>query len=79
MGCKINDVGSTNSEIAKHYYKVGFDTVIVSPFIGWDGGLKPVFESSKKAGKGVILLVYMSHRGAVEGYGQEGYRFENRY
>jgi len=32
--------------------------------------LQPVFEVAKKMGRGVIILVYMSHKGAVEGYGQ---------
>ena len=71
MDCKINDVGSTNREIANHYYRAGFDAVIASPFVGWEGGLKPVFELARGAGKGVVLLVYMSHEGAVEGYGQK--------
>ena len=71
MDCKINDIGSTNKEIAKHYYDAGFDAVIANPFVGWEDGLKPVFATAKKRGKGVILLVYMSHRGACEGYGQK--------
>lgn len=70
MDCKINDVGSTNREIAYHYFKAGFDAVIASPFIGWEGGLRPVFELAQEMKRGVILLVYMSHEGAVEGYGQ---------
>jgi orotidine-5'-phosphate decarboxylase len=70
MDCKINDIGSTNRVIAEHYYNAGFDAVIANPFVGWDEGLQPVFEVARKMGKGVILLVYMSHKGAGEGYGQ---------
>jgi orotidine-5'-phosphate decarboxylase len=32
--------------------------------------MKPLFEVAKRANRGVILLTYMSHRGAIEGYGQ---------
>ena len=70
MDCKINDVGHTNEIIAKYYFEVGFDAVTANPFVGWEEGLKPVFEIAHKNGKGVILLVYMSHKGANEGYGQ---------
>lgn len=70
MDAKINDVGHTNRAIAQHYFKAGFDAVIASPFIGWEGGIQPVFEIAQKMKRGVIVLVYMSHKGAVEGYGQ---------
>jgi len=70
MDCKINDVGHTNRAIAESYYEAGFDALTASPFVGWRGGLQPVFEVSKKMDRGVILLVYMSHEGAEEGYGQ---------
>jgi orotidine-5'-phosphate decarboxylase len=70
MDCKVNDIGSTNQVIAEYYYEAGFDALIANPFVGWDEGLKLVFEAAKKRGKGVILLTYMSHKGASEGYGQ---------
>jgi orotidine-5'-phosphate decarboxylase len=70
MDCKVNDIGSTNQVIAEYYYEAGFDALIANPFVGWDEGLKPVFEVAKKQGKGVIILTYMSHKGANEGYGQ---------
>jgi orotidine-5'-phosphate decarboxylase len=70
MDCKINDIGNTNHEIANHYYKAGFDAVTANPFVGWEGGLDAVFHLAEELDKGVILLVYMSHRGAAEGYGQ---------
>lgn len=70
MDCKINDIGSTNRVIAEHYYKAGFDAVIANPFVGWEEGLQSVFEVARQLDKGVIILVYMSHKGAEEGYGQ---------
>ncbi len=70
MDCKVNDIGATNQIIAEYYYAAGFDALIANPFVGWDEGLQPVFEVAKKMQKGVILLVYMSHKGAAEGYGQ---------
>lgn len=71
MDCKINDIGYTNRVIAECYYKAGFDAVIANPFVGWEEGLQPVFEVAKEISRGVIVLVYMSHKGAKEGYGQK--------
>jgi len=70
MDAKINDIGNTNRAIAEYYYNAGFDAVIASSFVGWEEGLQPVFEVAKKMNRGVIVLVYMSHKGAAEGYGQ---------
>lgn len=70
MDCKINDIGSTNQIIAKYYYAAGFDALIANPFVGWEEGLKPVFDVANELQRGVILLIYMSHKGASEGYGQ---------
>jgi len=70
MDCKINDIGSTNQVIAEYYYAAGFDALIANPFIGWEEGVKPIFEIARRLQRGVILLVYMSHKGASEGYGQ---------
>jgi len=70
MDAKINDIGNTNRVIAQYYFKAGFDAVIASPFVGWEEGLQPVFEIARQMKRGVILLVYMSHKGASEGYGQ---------
>jgi orotidine-5'-phosphate decarboxylase len=70
MDCKINDIGNTNQIIAEYYFKAGFDAVTANPFVGWEEGLQPVFETAKQTNRGVILLVYMSHKGAWEGYGQ---------
>jgi len=73
MDCKINDVGYTNRVIAENYFEAGFDAVTANPFVGWEDGLQPVFEVAERMGRGVILLVYMSHKAAWEGYGQEVY------
>jgi orotidine-5'-phosphate decarboxylase len=70
MDCKVNDVGSTNEVIAEYYFAAGFDALIANPFIGWEDGLQPVFEVARRLKRGVILLVYMSHKAATEGYGQ---------
>ena len=70
MDAKVNDIGATNQVITDYYFAAGFDAIIANPFIGWDEGLKPIFEVSKRLEKGVILLCYMSHKGAAEGYGQ---------
>jgi len=70
MDCKVNDIGATNQVIAEYYYTAGFDALIANPFIGWEEGLKPIFDVANKLERGVILLVYMSHKAASEGYGQ---------
>jgi orotidine-5'-phosphate decarboxylase len=70
MDCKINDIGYTNQTIAEYYYTAGFDALTANPFVGWEEGLKPVFDVAHRLQRGVILLVYMSHKAASEGYGQ---------
>jgi orotidine-5'-phosphate decarboxylase len=70
MDCKANDIGATNQAIAEYYYAAGFDALIANPFIGWEEGLQPIFEVANRLQRGVILLVYMSHKAAPEGYGQ---------
>jgi orotidine-5'-phosphate decarboxylase len=71
MDCKINDIGSTNKVIARHYFEIGFDALTANPFVGWEDGLQSVFEMAETFDKGVLLLVYMSHKGSWEGYGIE--------
>ena len=70
MDSKINDVAHTNLNIATQYFDAGFDAIIASPFIGWEGGLDTVFKEASKRSKGMILLVHMSHKGASQGYGR---------
>jgi orotidine-5'-phosphate decarboxylase len=67
---KLNDIDDTNAAICQAYFNLGFDGIIVNPFVGWKGGLDSVFHLAAKDGKGVITLVYMSHPGAIEGYGR---------
>jgi orotidine-5'-phosphate decarboxylase len=73
MDCKANDIGATNQVIAEYYYAAGFDAVIANPFVGWEEGLKPIFDTARRLQRGVVLLAYMSHKGANEGYGQTIY------
>ncbi|MEM2369856.1 MAG: orotidine 5'-phosphate decarboxylase [Candidatus Bathyarchaeia archaeon] len=73
VDCKANDIGSTNRVIAENYFRAGFDALIANPFVGWEDGLQPIFEVAEKMGRGIILLVYMSHKAAWEGYGQNVY------
>jgi orotidine-5'-phosphate decarboxylase len=70
MDAKVNDIGATNQTIAEYYFAAGFDAIIANPFVGWEEGMKPLFDVSKRLNRGVILLTYMSHKGASEGYGQ---------
>ena len=70
MDCKANDIGATNQVIAEYYYAAGFDALTANPFVGWEEGLKTIFDVARKLQRGVILLAYMSHKGANEGYGQ---------
>jgi orotidine-5'-phosphate decarboxylase len=71
MDGKVNDIGATNTVIAEYYFEAGFDALIANPFVGWEEGLKPIFDVAQNLQRGVILLGYMSHKGAAEGYGQK--------
>ncbi|MCS7119865.1 MAG: orotidine 5'-phosphate decarboxylase [Nitrososphaerota archaeon] len=73
MDCKINDIGYTNRVLAETFFDAGFDAVTANPFVGWEDGLEPVFEAARKTGCGVILLVFMSHKSSLDGYGQNVY------
>ncbi len=67
---KLNDIDETNRQIVDAYFRLGLEGLTVNPFAGWRGGLESVFRRAHNLSKGVIVLVYMSHPGAVEGYGQ---------
>lgn len=69
MDAKINDVGHMNTFMAGSFFEAGFDAVIANPLVGWEEGLQGVFEEGKKHRAGVILLAYLSHKAAEEGYG----------
>jgi orotidine-5'-phosphate decarboxylase len=65
---KLNDIESTNLNVVDSLLAFGFDSVIANPFVGKEEGLGNVVERVHKEGGGIIFLVYMSHRGAEEGY-----------
>lgn len=66
---KLNDIASTNEATVNTLFKAGFDAVIANPFVGYDGALDIVFKIARRLNNGVILLTYMSHPAAVDGYG----------
>jgi orotidine-5'-phosphate decarboxylase len=66
---KLNDIGATNVEAAETLFSNGFDALIANPFVGYKDGIQDLLVKSREMRKGVILLVYMSHDGAREGYG----------
>ncbi len=66
---KLNDIASTNETAVNMLWRMGFDAIIANPFVGYDGALDAVFKSARNAKNGVILLVYMSHPAASDGYG----------
>lgn len=65
---KLNDIFNTNQITIKHLSSMGFDCVIVNPFIG-KSNLKSTLEFAHSLDCGIICLVYMSHESAKEGYG----------
>jgi orotidine-5'-phosphate decarboxylase len=68
---KLNDIDETNTAITQAYDRLGFDAITVNPFTGWKGGLETTFKIAHESGMGLLALVYMSHPGASEGYGQK--------
>src|SRR3989442_15253390 len=68
---KLNDIDETNAAITRTYLNLGFDAITVNPFVGWKGGLETTFKLAHERGMGILALVYMSHLGASEGYGQK--------
>jgi len=66
---KLNDIGSTNEVATSILFDEGFDAVIANPFVGYNGALDSVFKLAKKWNNGIILLTYMSHPAAKDGYG----------
>jgi orotidine-5'-phosphate decarboxylase len=65
---KLNDIESTNHVVVSHLTKMGFDAVIVNPFVGTEE-LESIVNCAHKSSLGVISLVYMSHVSAKDGYG----------
>ena len=54
---KRGDIGSTAEQYAKALFDLGFDTVTVSPYLGWDS-LKPFIKDEKR---GVFVLCLTSN------------------
>ncbi len=65
---KMNDIESTNLNIVDSLLGYGFDAVIANPFVGKAEGLGKAIERIHSKNGGILLLVYMSHKGADEGY-----------
>ena len=65
---KLNDIGNTNIVTVNRLQKLGFDAVIVNPFIGITE-MKSLVSYAHSIKFGIISLVYMSHPTAFEGYG----------
>lgn len=63
---KLSDISSTNMVACNYLWKIGFDCVIMSPLSGYEGGVGEVINNAHKLGKGVILLGFMSNKGAKE-------------
>src|ERR687889_2032701 len=65
---KLNDIGNTNKVTINKLQKLGFDAVIVNPFIGLTE-MKSIVSYAHSINFGIISLVYMSHPYSFEGYG----------
>lgn len=66
---KINDIESTNLNIVESLLDFGFSAVIANPFVGREEGLGKAVDRIHSRGGGILFLVYMSHKGAEDGYG----------
>jgi orotidine-5'-phosphate decarboxylase len=67
---KLNDISNTNQIAIQYLLEMGFDSVIVNPFMGSEA-LRSAVEQTHVSNCGVIALVYMSHRGAKDCYGAD--------
>jgi orotidine-5'-phosphate decarboxylase len=65
---KLNDIPNTNIITIQHLHSMGFDSIIVNPFIG-KTNLKTTVNFAHSLDCGIISLVYMSHDSASEGFG----------
>jgi orotidine-5'-phosphate decarboxylase len=64
----MNDIESTNLNVVDSLLSFGVDAVIANPFVGREEGLGKALERIHSKNGGMIFLVYMSHKGADEGY-----------
>jgi orotidine-5'-phosphate decarboxylase len=65
---KLNDIPNTNNVTIQYLHSMGFDSLIVNPFVG-KSNLRSTVDFAHSLNCGIISLVYMSHSGANEGYG----------
>jgi len=63
-----SDIESTNLDTLQSLISFGVDGLIANPFVGFDEGLGKVIGQAHEAALGVLLLAYMSHQGAEDGY-----------
>jgi orotidine-5'-phosphate decarboxylase len=75
---KLNDIGNTNKVTINKLQKLGFDAVIVNPFIGVTE-MKSIVNYAHSIKFGIISLVYMSHPSSYEGYGLQIFTSKNEY
>lgn len=75
---KLNDIGNTNKVTVNKLHKLGFDAVIVNPFIGVTE-MESIVNYAHSIKFGIISLVYMSHPSSYEGYGLQIYTSNNEY
>jgi orotidine-5'-phosphate decarboxylase len=64
---KLNDITRTNEVAIDYLLKMGFDAVIVNPFMGKEA-LQAAVDQAHKNHAGIIALIYMSHPGAKDGF-----------
>jgi orotidine-5'-phosphate decarboxylase len=65
---KLNDIPDTNKIAIQYLHSMGFDSIIVNPFMG-KSSLKTTVDFARSLGCGIISLIYMSHGDAHEGFG----------
>ena len=63
---KIADIDATNRKIGEIMFSCGFDALIAHAFVGYEGGLDAIFTCAQERGRGVFLVVSMSHPGSRE-------------
>jgi orotidine-5'-phosphate decarboxylase len=61
---KLADVSHVNALTCEILFRSGIDAVISHGFIGREGGLDGAKETAVRLGKGILVLVSMSHKGS---------------
>ena len=65
---KLNDIPNTNKITIQYLNSMGFDSIIVNPFMG-KTNLKSTVDFAHSLNFGIISLVYMSHDDAKDTFG----------